>query len=356
MSSKPVVRAIDIGYGNTKFVASERNHGDISEVVCRSIPSIAPKASHLGDLGAGMMARRETIRVSVRDVMYEVGPDAELAQGGIARDRHLMTDYCKSDQYEALMKGALFYMDVEKIDLLTLGLPVSTYAKYKDEVMARAVGTHDCGSSKVTVRHARVYPQPLGGFFYHAAKTKLFEQMRASINLLIDPGFYTLDWLMTSGMKTIDARSGAANDGGMGSILKSVMAAIASDFKVDESEIGDFSRVDAALRGEGTLTLFGKAVDMGKYTALANAKAEEALTQLAQSVGRQADIANIVLVGGGSGYYKTLIAKMFPRHQISVAHEPLFANVRGFQIIGEQRAKLILDEEVLNQRKVALIA
>lgn len=329
-----IVRAIDIGYGNTKLTLS---HIPGRDVECKMFPSLTPQATTNGDLGAGMLARRDTIRVEVGGVTYEVGPDAELAQGGIARNRHLLADYCRSDAYMALLKGALSYMGVSNIDLLTLGLPVSTYSQFKMELMERARGTHECGNRKVTVKNVRVYPQPLGGFFDYAIRSRLFQQMSQETNLLIDPGFYTLDWLMTHGLKTIDARSGAANDGGMGSILRVIAKAIAKDAGVDETELGEVARLDNALRGGAKLRLFGEDIDIEKYRAIGIAKADEAINHMMHTIGRTGDIGNIILVGGGAHFYAGPLKERFPKHKIAVAHDPVFANARGFQLIGEQR-------------------
>ena len=334
-----IVRAIDIGYGNTKFTLSHTPGHDIN---CRMFPSLTPQSTTNGDLGAGMLARRDTVRVEVGGVSYEVGPDAELAQGGIARNRHLLADYCRSDAYSVLLKGALHYMGQTNIDLLILGLPVSTYAQYKLELMERTVGTHECGNRTVTVKNVRVYPQPLGGFFDYTIRSRLFQQMSNETNLMIDPGFYTLDWLMTHGLKTIDARSGAANDGGMGSILRVIAKAIAKDACVDETELGEVARIDAALRGATKLRLFGEDVNIEKYRAIGIAKAEEAINQMMHTVGRTGDIGNIVLVGGGSHFYEAPLKLRFPKHKIAVAHDPVFANARGFQLIGEQRVETIM--------------
>lgn len=335
----PIVRAIDIGYGNTKLTTGHQPGQDIT---CKMFPSLAPQASNNGDLGAGMLAKRETVKVEVNGVHYEVGPDAELAQSGIARNRVLLTDYCKSDAYMALLRGAMNYMGVSRIDLLALGLPVSTYSTHKNELMELATGSHHCGPRTVHVANVRVYPQPLGGFFDYAVRSKLFAQMSHEINLLIDPGFFTLDWLVTSGIKTLDGRSGAANDGGMSSILRAMAKAIAKDCQCDETELGDVARIDAALRGTAPLRLFGETIDVNKYRPIGLAKAEEAINAMMTSIGRTGDIANIVLVGGGSHFYAEPIKARFPKHKIALAHDPVFANARGFQLIAEQRVQQII--------------
>lgn len=110
---RKMVRAIDIGYGNTKFVAGH-SHG--MEIQCSIFPSIASHAAAGANLGGGVFQRRNTVRVSVDDVVYEVGKDARLAQDA-SYGRALTPDYCLSDAYLALVRGAIFNMDVPNIDL-----------------------------------------------------------------------------------------------------------------------------------------------------------------------------------------------------------------------------------------------
>jgi plasmid segregation protein ParM len=339
----PIVRAIDIGYGNTKLTTGHPVGQDIS---CKMFPSLAPHASANGDLGAGMLAKRETVKIEVAGVHYEVGPDAELAQSGIARNRVLLTDYCKSDSYMALLRGAMSFMGVNRIDLLALGLPVSTYSTHKNDLIELAAGSHHCGNRTVHVQNVRVYPQPLGGFFDFSVRSKLFAQMSTEINLLIDPGFFTLDWLVTSGIKTLEGRSGAANDGGMSSILRAMSKAIAKDYKCDETELGDVERIDSALRNNTNMRLFGETIDVKKYLPIGMSKAEEAINAMMTTIGRTGDIANIVLVEGGSSLYAEAIKARFPKHKIALAHDPVFANARGFQLIAEQRVQQILTTSV----------
>jgi hypothetical protein len=51
-----IVRAADIGYGNTKYTVS---HAPGRDIDCRMFPSLTPQATTTGDLGAGMLAKRE---------------------------------------------------------------------------------------------------------------------------------------------------------------------------------------------------------------------------------------------------------------------------------------------------------
>ncbi|KAK0039480.1 PRTRC system protein D [Biomphalaria pfeifferi] len=67
-----------------------------------------------------------------------------------------------------------------------------------------------------------------------------------------------------------------------------------------------------------------------------NASAEDAVMEMVQSLDSTFNVENIVLVGGGAFLYKKALKKKFPRHQIREVQEPMFANLRGFQRMGEQ--------------------
>ncbi len=49
-------------------------------------------------------------------------------------------------------------------------------------------------------------------------------------------------------------------------------------------------------------------------------------------------LQNIVLVGGGAFLFKKAVKAAFPKHRIHEVKEPMFANVRRFQLAGQNYA------------------
>jgi plasmid segregation protein ParM len=47
-------------------------------------------------------------------------------------------------------------------------------------------------------------------------------------------------------------------------------------------------------------------------------------------------VENVVLVGGGAYLFRKAIRRHFSKHKIHEVDDPLHANVRGFQLLGEQ--------------------
>lgn len=330
------IRALDIGYGNVKIVASRTQ----TSMVCKLFPSLAPRASDT-DLAGDFVRRRDTRRVVVAGQAYEIGPDAKLAQRGTEIGRLLREDYCLSDQYRALVYGGLLSMTrARELDVLVLGLPVNTYRAYKDRLATAFTGSFDLDGQgrSCTIKRCLVVPQPLGGFFDYAVSNKLLSSMSKGTTLVVDPGYCTLDWLVAEGTTPNDARSGAKAHGGMGEVLKDVIEQVAADASCSVEDLGSIERIDNALRENQVIKVFGQALKVrsnAEYIQIAQRRAEDPLQEMLEKVGPTGDIDNILLVGGGAHVYGDLLQRRFPKHRIVTVPESVFANVRGFQLMGE---------------------
>jgi plasmid segregation protein ParM len=331
MSKKQSVRAIDVGYGNTKFVVGTAQ-GDVQ---CDHFPSLVPLAA-TNDLGAGLLQRRSTFVVDVNGVRYEVGKDSVIAQGANP-SRVLDPSFAKTDAYLALIRGAFCYMDTAEIGKLIVGLPVSTVKELGPDLERRLTGEHPipAGNGKsqiVNVHSVKALAQPLGAFFDYTHRTNTYHDMKSQMNLIIDPGFFTLDWLLCKGIKPIDSRSNAHN-GGMSSILRVLADEIGKRFK---TQISDLSLIDNALRHNKGIKVFGKEFPLDEFKPLIQAQAKQAVSALVANVGSGVDIENILIAGGGATIYFDAIKDAFPHHDIKIARDPIYANVRGFQRAGDQ--------------------
>ncbi len=69
-----IVRAIDVGFGNTKFVTASAN----GKVDCAHFASLA-FFGHTDEAADSMGGKHRTIQVPVDGLFYEVGPEVELA-------------------------------------------------------------------------------------------------------------------------------------------------------------------------------------------------------------------------------------------------------------------------------------
>jgi plasmid segregation protein ParM len=104
-------------------------------------------------------------------------------------------------------------------------------------------------------------------------------------------------------------------------------------------QLNSYSAIDDALRLGTPARFFGKDFDLTPFLGLGKEKARQFVSALASKVGVPNDIDNILLSGGGASFFLEALQERFPRHQITFADEPVFANVRGFQRAGEQWAR-----------------
>ncbi|MBB3121736.1 PRTRC system protein D [Pseudoduganella violacea] len=332
---EPIVRAVDVGRGNTKFIAGMKN----GELLCEMFPSQAHPTEAIGEYeGWGM--KRRTVGIPVDGLIYEVGPDVQLA-ADVFNAHVLQHDrYSDAPEYLALLLGALHAMQLERIDLLVIGLPVATY-KLKRQVAAlerRLTGEHALGKGrKVTVRRAKAIAQPAGALMYYGLMQHRVAQLRKERSLIVDPGRRTFDWLVTQGMQQIDKRSHSVPRG-MHDVLHTIVEGIS---RATDSHYCEYELIDLALRTGKKPVVFQKEYDLARHLPLARKIPEQAVAEMLHYVGDAGDIKNIILVGGGAFFYKAALKSAFPHHAIHELKDPIFANVKGFQYAGSELAKTL---------------
>ena len=327
MQEQVIVRSIDVGYRNCKYV--ERMGGD--RIVCQTFPSIAPVASDR-DLGVDRATRRNTMIIPVGKVRYEVGAEAALAQA-TDETRNLDDTYVLTDPYLAIVRGALRQMRVPRIDLLIVGLPVSLFKKRRAELEKRLQGDHDLGDNRaVHVERVKAMAQPMGAFLSYAVPHEQRDAMLRERNVIVDPGWRTFDWVVTQSLKELDKRSDAVNKG-MFAVVHAMAEAIGGELG-SRLSMFDHDRIDAALRVKTPPKFFGQPFDLEPFLDAGKRVVHEAIKEMRRVVQDGSDIDNFVLAGGAAFFYRGELQKAFPKHRILQVDEPLFANVRGFQIAG----------------------
>ena len=99
-----IVRAIDVGFGNTKYVLAAQG----GRVECAHFASIAYDSAHDNSNDA-LGSKRKTVCVPVGGMWYEVGPDVALAADGfVGRNHH--DDYIRTPEYRAFTAAILSSM------------------------------------------------------------------------------------------------------------------------------------------------------------------------------------------------------------------------------------------------------
>lgn len=319
--TKPVIRAIDVGYGNTKFIRSVVD----GQAQADHFPSIVHRPA------GGKPSFNESpdiYAVEVNKTTYEVGPGVDAAlEGGI---RIMHDNYIETEDYMALVYGALSQMNVSEIDLLVVGLPVDLMGSKKQTLEGLLTGTHIVAGREVHIHKVNAVAQPLGGFLHYASQNSLIEELNRTRNLLIDPGFFTVDFLVSTGLREIRGKSGS-HPSGVSAYLKSVAKSVSKEFDINYDNI---SHIDEGIR-KGTFRLYGKEVDLARYHEEALAEIAPAIDAISNKVGDGRTIDQVILVGGGAKLFESSIKKLLPHHRVHCDEYSVVANVLGFQRIGE---------------------
>lgn len=320
-----VVRAVDVGYRQTKFVTGMAG----PSIRCASFPSVA-YPSKRDQTKSAALERRQTISVPIGGLFYEVGPDVALAADSF-RASQMHDRFTDTPEYLALLRGALRMMNAPEIDLLVVGLPVALLTLRKTSLERAMRGIHDVGGGRrVVVKQAMVIAQPQGALVYYATATNRLAAMQDQPSLVVDPGGRTFDWLVSRGMRLVQKKSHSLNRG-----VSDVLRAVASEISM---EIGarymDVDAIDEALRLEKPLILHQRPYDLIRLQRVVDKLAEQAVSSMMQWIDDPYSLRHIVLTGGGAWLFKQAVKAAFPKQKIQVLRDPMFANVRGFQIAG----------------------
>ncbi|WP_026608625.1 PRTRC system protein D [Methylocaldum szegediense] len=327
-----MIIGVDVGYGNVKY-AWRRKDGTLA---AGHFPSIAA-LTVAREFSDGATEGHDAFRVEVGQESYVVGVDAELALAGHESGRILNRAYHESNPYLALFRGALAYLGKPlEVDLLVTGLPVEFFRTGRERLEDRLTGEHPLPGGSITrIKQAWVIPQPVGGFLHHAIVQNIYQDLRSSLSLIVDCGFFTVDWIVTKGLKVAFERSGST-PGGVSQILAKLAQAIADEV---QEPFNDVARLDDALRNGHRLELYGRPFNFGHLLPRVRPVMDQVCQRLLDTVGAMSDIGTVVLVGGGAPLYQDAIRKICKRNPLVLVKDPMHANVKGFYLAGEERLK-----------------
>ncbi len=312
---------LDIGYSNLKVVYGES--GSVPVMVNR--PAGAAPSSLIGQR---IMGDDDSLRVLVAGREFAAAISHDRIENW---PRELHKDYSATESYLALFYAGLLLSGMTEVDKVVTGLPTSQYLEA--DLLARLAimmkGEHQITPCrKVMVSDVKIVPQPLGGFVDYLHNLDNPSQIEDASVLVVDPGFFSVDWVLLVNGEFKRGSSGTSLDASS-VILDEAATLIAKDHGGNPGR----GRLENAVRlGKSTISIFGGRVEIAPYLAAASATVGHiACAQIQTSLRKEdSNIDAIILVGGGAPFYEDVIKAAFPQTPVSVADNSVFANARGF--------------------------
>jgi plasmid segregation protein ParM len=322
-----IIRAVDVGYGDTKYVRNSAG----GRIECEVFPSLAFEAKTTRPVDS-LGGRRRTAIVTVGEHRYEVGPDVQYAANRfVARNYH--DRYIETDEYAALTGGAIAFMRVPHVDVLALGLPVETFLSKRAKLVKLARRSFEISGRKepVEVRRVVVFAQPHGAMFSVAAESTNGKELLEAMTLVVDVGSRTFDYLAVQKMKVFDSMSGSVNRG-----VSDIVRAIAEEISEDLAQpVRDLSTIEKALRTRKPVEMMGMTYPIERFQPIVQKVAKQAVQQMLGTIPGIEVFRNVIMVGGGATLFRKAVETYFSAHNVVVASDPVFANVKGFQRMAE---------------------
>lgn len=243
----------------------------------------------------------------------------------------------KRDAWElrAMLAEALARLGISgEIPLLISGLPVGWYAEDRGE-HEQALQGEICyarGSrpqQTVTIEKVVAIPQPMGTFYHLAQKD---ESLLQGCTGIIDLGHHTTDGGATEDGVYISPESFSLSIG-IHSLHEDLRAAVRENWKRELTP----QEADKALR-TGKVWIGPKSY-LPPIQFAAQSLASEILGEVKSQWGEGLGFRRIVVTGGGAHILGAAVEKTWGHVQL--VEEPELANVRGYQVYGEE-----LDAEV----------
>jgi len=315
---------LDIGYSNLKVAM-----GDSTDVPRTYIcPAGVAPASYIGDPILGTKQSNGYYAVEVDNTLYYAGIRHSLAE---SYPRVCHDQYPMSNEYLALYRAALVMSNLSHIPLVVTGLPVS---QCQDRALCSALVERLSGEHRiarrlsVTVDRVHVVPQPIGGCLTYQVDTNI--DMSERKVLVVDQGYFSLDWVLVQHMQVQRSASGTSTDA-MSVVLQDALMEMGQDYGV----VIPPEKLEHCLRSEqATLLLRGQAVDYQPYLQKAVEKHSATILSRIRNSLRSVynDLDAIVMVGGGAKYFVPVFEQLgIP---IYIPPSPVMANALGYWYIG----------------------
>ncbi|MCF7996054.1 MAG: ParM/StbA family protein [Chromatiaceae bacterium] len=325
-----LVVGLDVGYSNLKLAAGCCGEPPLERVM----PAVAAPEAHVAERLAGVPSGTsdglaDGIRLSLHGQPWIAGINPARVLGW---QRALHEDYAASESYEALVLAALQLVGEPRIDRLVTGLPVAQASDptAREQLRRRLQGRQRLSEGSVEIAEVRVIAQPVGAFvdLLMQADAALIERIGAGTVLVIDVGFFSVDWSVLVNGDLRRTRSGTSLEAM--SVLIDAAAARLCAGRGGKAPVAAIEQALAAQRSK--ILLHGDWVALEPVLQLAAREvAQRALEALRQDLRHEQTNPDLLLLtGGGAALFAPVVQRVFPRVPLHQAADPVGANARGY--------------------------
>lgn len=327
---------LDIGYSAVKIA-----HGDGRNPALLQLPVGAAPTDRCGLTIGGESATAGAHQVLIDGAEWVAGIDPGRLSGWV---QAMDDSYVTTPEYRALFYAALSAVGKDKIKVLVTGLPVS---HFQNEAMRNSLKTMMTGRHAiregfvVDVEQVVVVPQPAGAFSAHmvdAASGPLpYRIERGRSVLVVDPGHYSLDWIIYQGNFRLES-SGSTSEAGE-AVVRAAAAALSEQYGV---KVRPVRLQEAILAGEATVTIGRHIIPymqaMRSAAADIISRSMKTIRGSIRQVMDQRGVDLVLVAGGGAELFEAPLRDVLSEAAVTRVSNPLMANARGFYIYALQQA------------------
>jgi plasmid segregation protein ParM len=292
---------MDIGYSNLKIASGMR--GENPRVVIR--PAGAAPASMIGmriHERADGANGNAPVMVEIDGQSWVAGIEPSRYESGWTRTQH--EDYASTPTYLALALAGLVLAQQSQVDILVTGLPVSQAAdRHRRQALIRALtGVHRVSGRHIVVGEARVLPQPVGAYvdlIHSATDPGLIERIEEGAVLVLDVGYYSVDWALIVEGELRRSASGTSLDA-----MSVLLGGAAEHIAEEAGGRPNPAALEAAVRvGKSTIVHAGRRYSVPDLLARPSARqvTASALEAMRMALRREVASIDVVLLAGGGG-------------------------------------------------------
>jgi len=321
---------INIGYGFTKL-KTPRTSFRIPSVVAPSPDTYLPDT---------LFAQRNTERVKVEGMTYEIGAEAALINYNPSGHKIAIPRWCDTYQYRALMQLCIDKLAEEPNSqedwTVVIGVAVNQTKDpaYIQKLKDIWIADHQTSSGKtISIVECLVAPEPIGAFWSVVlTRPEINELAEKTTLVVLDGGYYTFDWTVIRKKKLVWDACDAMNSG-----MHKIYLDIQKRIKTAHQANIDLVEIEEAVSQKRPVFISDTDLDLSTYLQQAlQQHIPNVLANMSTACNEFVESKSIFILAGGSAVLLfPFLKNVYPNNPIVVPEDPQMANADGYLRIAQ---------------------